>query len=123
MGWIEDKFVVDDAVVVPPDTVIPTTSFPAMGRSAGLLRWAIVLAGGLLVGLAAGMLMVLVFALLRWGPGISPPPESIPDRLAPGIKIHDFFKLINQYGGYNGLKRFGVWTGIRAMIGAAAVVG
>jgi DMSO/TMAO reductase YedYZ molybdopterin-dependent catalytic subunit len=104
----------------------PTTVKPGATRAhhtGAIWRWAIVLGGGLLIGCVAGLLMIMVFALLRWGPGISPPPESIPDRLAPSIKIHDFFKLINDYGGYNGLKRFGVWTGIRAMMGASAAVG
>lgn len=92
-------------------------------RRAVLRRWLPVLGAGVLAGLTAALFMTVVMGLLRWGAGISPPPEAVPDRLAPTIKIREFFKLINDYGGYNGLKRFGVWTGIRAMIGAGTGIG
>ncbi len=95
---------------------------PARTRGS-IARWLLTLGAGLLAGLVAVLLMTVVMALLRWGLGISPPPESVPDRLAPTFNIPDFFRLINQYGGYNGLKRFGVWTGIRAMIGAGTALG
>ena len=55
--------------------------------------------------------------------GISPLPESIPDRLAPTLSITQFFNLFGQYGGYNGLKKFGVKSGIEGVLGAGVAVG
>ena len=63
---------------------------------------------GLLAGLVAAILMILMMALLRSVLGISPPPEMIPDRIAPLMPIGLFFTLIGLFGGYNELKQFGV---------------
>jgi DMSO/TMAO reductase YedYZ molybdopterin-dependent catalytic subunit len=67
--------------------------------------------------------MLLVMAIGRTWPGISPLPESIPDRIAPTLSISEFFSLFGKYGGYNGLKKFGIRSGIQGVIGAGVVVG
>ena len=59
-----------------------------------IAAWVRTLAVGVLAGLVAAILMLLVMALLRAGFGISPPPESIPDRLAPTLPIYRFFRMI-----------------------------
>ena len=85
-------------------------------------RLALVFAGAL-AGLIAALAMLLLMAATRQWLGVSPPPEAVPDRLAPTLTISQFFDLFAQYGGYNGLKKFGVWTGIRAIVGAGVVFG
>jgi DMSO/TMAO reductase YedYZ molybdopterin-dependent catalytic subunit len=62
-------------------------------------------------------------AASRYWLGISPPPESVPDRIAPLLSIDTFFSLFGKYGGYDGLKKFGILSGIRALAGVGAVVG
>src|SRR6188768_75799 len=78
---------------------------------------------GLLAGLVAASVMLLVMAAGRTWIGISPLPEAIPDRIAPTLSIHEFFRLFGKYGGYNGLKKFGIKSGIQGIIGAGVVVG
>jgi DMSO/TMAO reductase YedYZ molybdopterin-dependent catalytic subunit len=80
-------------------------------------------AAGLLAGIVAACFLTLLMVAARTWLGISPPPESVPDRIAPTLSIHDFFSLFGKYGGYNGLKKYGVKTGIQALFGAGAVVG
>ncbi len=63
---------------------------------------------GLVAGLVAAIVMTLVMTLLRTVLGIAPPPELIPDRIAPLMPINLFFTLIGVFGGYNELKQFGV---------------
>ncbi|CAN5557866.1 hypothetical protein BH23CHL5_BH23CHL5_00100 [soil metagenome] len=79
--------------------------------------------GGALAGIAAAMALLLLMAATRNWLGVSPPPEAVPDRLAPTLSIERFFSLFDRYGGYNGLKQFGVWTGIRAIVAAGIVFG
>lgn len=86
-------------------------------------RRAATLAAGLLSGLVAAVFMMLIMAAGRFWLGISPLPESVPDRIAPTLSIKEFFDLFGKYGGYNGLKKFGVKTGIEAILGAGVVVG
>ena len=88
-----------------------------------IAAWVRTLAVGVLAGLVAAVLMLLVMALLRAGFGISPPPESIPDRLAPTLPIDRFFRMIGEYGGYNGLKRFGVRSIIQGILGVGTLLG
>ncbi len=78
---------------------------------------------GLLAGLVAASVMLLVMAAGRTWIGISPLPEAIPDRIAPTLSIHEFFRLFGKYGGYNGLKKFGIKSGIQGIIGAGAAFG
>ena len=76
------------------------------------------LAAGALAGLVAAAFMLLIMAAGRFWLGISPLPESVPDRIAPTLSIKEFFDLFGKYGGYNGLKKFGIKTGIEAVVGA-----
>jgi DMSO/TMAO reductase YedYZ molybdopterin-dependent catalytic subunit len=78
---------------------------------------------GLLAGLLAALVMTLIMVAGRYWLGISPPPEAVPDRLAPTLSIDEFFDLFAKYGGYNGLKKFGIRTGIEVLFGAGVVVG
>ena len=81
----------------------------------------------LLVGILAGMVGAIVTALAmvasRYYLGIMPPPESVPDRVAPLIDIDAFFSMFGEYGGYNGLKQFGIFSGLRGLLIAGIVVG
>jgi DMSO/TMAO reductase YedYZ molybdopterin-dependent catalytic subunit len=77
----------------------------------------------LLAGVLATLVMTLLMVVGRYWLGISPLPEAVPDRLAPTLDIKSFFDLFAKYGGYNGLKKFGVRTGIEAMFAAGALIG
>lgn len=78
---------------------------------------------GVVAGLLAAMVTALAMAASRYWLGISPPPEAVPDRIAPLLSIDTFFSLFGEYGGYSGLKKFGILSGIRALAGVGAVVG
>jgi DMSO/TMAO reductase YedYZ molybdopterin-dependent catalytic subunit len=88
-----------------------------------VVKWVPNVLVGLIAGLAAAIVMMLTMALSRYYLGIMPPPESVPDRVASMLDIRTFFSLFEQYGGYNGLKKFGILSGLRAIVGAGAVVG
>ncbi len=81
------------------------------------------LLAGLVAGLAAAAVTTLLMALSRYFLGIMPPPEAVPDRIASMLDIDTFFSLFNQYGGYNGLKKFGIVAGLRTLFATGAVVG
>ncbi len=81
------------------------------------------LALGVVAGLVAAVVTALAMAVSRYWLGISPPPESVPDRIAPLLSIDTFFSLFGTYGGYDGLKRFGILSGLRALAGVGVVVG
>ncbi|HKG26828.1 MAG TPA: hypothetical protein VKB09_14360, partial [Thermomicrobiales bacterium] len=78
---------------------------------------------GLLAGVVATLVMVLLMVAGRYWLGISPPPEALPDRFAPTISIERFFELFDRFGGYNGLKKFGIKSGLTGLGVAGAVVG
>src|SRR5919107_3467166 len=78
---------------------------------------------GLLAGIVAALLMILLMAGARTWLGISPPPEALPDRFAPTIPIPTFFSLFDRFGGYNGLKRFGISSGLTGLLSVGAVFG
>jgi DMSO/TMAO reductase YedYZ molybdopterin-dependent catalytic subunit len=78
---------------------------------------------GLLAGAVATLAMVLLMVVGRYWLGISPPPEALPDRFAPTISIKQFFDLFDRFGGYNGLKKFGIKSGLTGLGIAGAVVG
>ncbi len=86
-------------------------------------RWLAVAATGLLCGVVAALLMILLMTGARTWLGISPPPEALPDRFAPTIPIPTFFSLFDRFGGYNGLKRFGITSGLTGLFTVGAVVG
>lgn len=89
-------------------------------------RWGplgIRLLAGVLAGLVAAAAMLLVMAAARFWLGIVPPVEAIPDRVAALLSINEFFSLFGKYGGYNGLKRFGILSGLRGVVGAGLALG
>src|SRR5215204_3765148 len=86
-------------------------------------RWLAIAATGLLSGIVAALLLILLMVAARTWLGISPPPEALPDRLAPTIPIPTFFSLFDRFGGYNGLKRFGITSGLAGLLIVGAVVG
>src|SRR5215213_11207925 len=86
-------------------------------------RWLAVAATGLLSGIVAALLLILLMAAARTWLGISPPPEALPDRFAPTIPIPTFFSLFDRFGGYNGLKRFGISSGLTGLLSVGAVFG
>jgi hypothetical protein len=87
------------------------------------VRWLTIAATGLLSGIVATLLLVLLMAAARTWLGISPPPEALPDRFAPTIPISQFFALFERFGGYNGLKRFGITSGLAGLFAVGAIVG
>ncbi|MBA2469144.1 MAG: molybdopterin-dependent oxidoreductase [Chloroflexia bacterium] len=87
------------------------------------LRYVPNLLAGLVAGLAAAAVTTLLMALSRYYLGIMPPPEAVPDRIAPMLDIDTFFSLFSTYGGYNGLKQFGIVAGLRTLFATGAVVG
>jgi DMSO/TMAO reductase YedYZ molybdopterin-dependent catalytic subunit len=86
-------------------------------------RWLAVAAAGLLAGVVATLVMILLMAGARTWLGISPPPEALPDRFAPTIPIPTFFSLFDRFGGYNGLKRFGISSGLAGLLTVGAMFG
>ncbi|MDQ3226826.1 MAG: molybdopterin-dependent oxidoreductase [Chloroflexota bacterium] len=86
-------------------------------------RRLVMAATGLLAGVVATLFMILLMMGARTWLGISPPPEALPDRFAPTIPISTFFGLFDRFGGYNGLKRFGITSGLGGIFAAGAVFG
>ena len=89
-------------------------------------RWAPVslrVLGSVLAGLMAAVAMILAMAAGRYWLGIMPPVEAIPDRVAALLSISEFFSLFGKYGGYNGLKKFGILSGLRGVIGIGLAIG
>jgi DMSO/TMAO reductase YedYZ molybdopterin-dependent catalytic subunit len=86
-------------------------------------RWLAIAATGLLCGLVATLAMVLLMLAGRTWLGISPPFEALPDRFAPTLSIDTFFSLFGRFGGYNGLKRFGIISGLTGLFVVGAVFG
>ena len=87
------------------------------------LRWITRIAIGILSGLVATLLLVLILIAARTWLGISPPPEALPDRFAPTLDIQTFFSLFGRFGGYNGLKKFGVTSVLSGMVVVGVLVG
>lgn len=81
------------------------------------------LVAGVLAGAIAALAMILAMAASRYWLGIVPPVEAVPDRIAPMLDISTFFGLFGEYGGYNGLKKFGIISGLRAVLGVGLLVG
>ncbi|MBV9324714.1 MAG: molybdopterin-dependent oxidoreductase [Chloroflexi bacterium] len=75
------------------------------GKCAPAARTA--LAWGALGGLAAALAMTLLMLTLRATFGLPTPAEMIGDRLTAFITIQQFFALLAQFGGYEGLKQAG----------------
>src|SRR5438132_3386737 len=62
---------------------------------------------GGLAGLLAALAMTLLLLVLRATLGLPTPSEMVGDRLTAFISIKQFFALLDQFGGYNGLKQAG----------------
>ena len=62
---------------------------------------------GALAGLVAALAMTLLLLVLRATLGLPTPSEMIGDRLTAFISITQFFALLDQFGGYSGLKQAG----------------
>jgi DMSO/TMAO reductase YedYZ molybdopterin-dependent catalytic subunit len=78
---------------------------------------------GVVAGLVAAVVTALAMAASRYWLGVSPPPEAVPDRIAALLSIDTFFSLFGKYGGYSGLKKFGILSGVRSLAGVGGVVG
>ncbi len=78
---------------------------------------------GLMVGLVGGLVMTAVMALLRFGPGISPPAELLGDRIVPTLDVRHFIDLIIKYGGPNQLKQIPIKATIAGQLAVGALVG
>jgi DMSO/TMAO reductase YedYZ molybdopterin-dependent catalytic subunit len=94
-----------------------------MDRLSAALGKGPALAGGIVAGAIGAVVTALAMAASRYWLGIMPPPESVPDRIAPMLDIETFFSLFQRYGGYNGLKQFGILSGIQGLLVAGIVVG
>jgi DMSO/TMAO reductase YedYZ molybdopterin-dependent catalytic subunit len=86
-------------------------------------RWLAIAASGLLAGIVAALAMVLLMLAGRIVLGVSPPFEALPDRFAPTLSIETFFSLFGRFGGYNGLKRFGILSGLAGLFAVGALFG
>ncbi len=86
-------------------------------------RRLLTLGSGLVAGLVATASLILFMIVGRYFLGVTPPPEAIPDRTAPLLSIETFFGLFNDYGGYNGLKKFGIQAGTTGVVVAGLLAG
>ena len=86
-------------------------------------RRLLTLLAGLVAGLVATASLVLFMVVGRYWLGITPPPEAIPDRVAPLLDIDTFFGLFGKYGGYNGLKKFGIKSGTTGVVVVGLLAG
>src|SRR5260370_60035 len=62
---------------------------------------------GALAGLVAALAMTALMLVSRELLGLPTPSEMVGDRLTAFITIPQFFALLNQFGGYEGLKHAG----------------
>ena len=67
--------------------------------------YALVLGG--LAGLVGALVMTGLLLVLRDALGLPTPSELVGDRLTAYISIQQFFALLDQFGGYSGLKQAG----------------
>lgn len=81
------------------------------------------LVAGALAGLAAAIVMTLAMVASRYWLGVMPLIEAVPDRVASLLSVQEFFRLFGQYGGYNGLKQFGILSGLRGVAATGLTVG
>jgi DMSO/TMAO reductase YedYZ molybdopterin-dependent catalytic subunit len=78
---------------------------------------------GVLCGAIAAVAMLLLMLAGRTWLGVSPPFEALPDRFAPTLDISTFFSLFGRFGGYNGLKRFGITSGLAGLFALGILFG
>ncbi|MGB3330844.1 MAG: molybdopterin-dependent oxidoreductase [Thermomicrobiales bacterium] len=94
-----------------------------MGRRQAWVPTVLRIVASVLAGLAAAVSMLLAMIAGRYWLGVVPPVEAIPDRVAALLSINEFFSLFGKYGGYSGLKRFGILSGLRGVIGVGVGIG
>ncbi len=100
------------------------TATPRVEAAAtSLPRWLAIAVTGLISGVVAALAMALLMLAGRTWLGISPPFEALPDRFAPTLDISTFFSLFGRFGGYNGLKRFGITSGLAGLFTVGALFG
>ena len=85
--------------------------------------WAKRIGIGILVGLVGALVMTAVMALLRIGPGISPPAELLGDRIVPTLNVRHFIDLIVKYGGPSQLKQIPIKASIAGQVGVGILFG
>ena len=89
----------------------------------GFGTWAKRIGIGILAGLVGALVMTAVMALLRIGPGISPPAELLGDRIVPTLDVRHFIDLIVKYGGPNQLKQIPIKASIAGQLGVGVLFG
>src|ERR1700737_2737672 len=82
-----------------------------------------VLAVGGLGGLVAALAMTALMLASRELLGLPTPSEMVGDRLTAFITIQQFFALLNQFGGYEGLKQAGGGGGIAGQLAVGGLAG
>lgn len=108
----------DYALSIPALDAVPVAGArPAWARGLAL---ALV---GVLSGAVAAFAMLLLMLAGRTWLGVSPPFEALPDRFAPTLDISTFFSLFGRFGGYNGLKRFGILSGLGGLLALGVLFG
>jgi len=75
-----------------------------------------VIGAGLLAGLVAATVMILVMVVTRSTLGIATPAELIGDRVAPQLTIRQFFDLLRRFRGYDRLKQLGIGSSLAGML-------
>lgn len=75
-------------------------------HSGGRAGWVDVVAGAC-AGLVGAPAMTCLLLALRATLGVATPSEMVGDRLTAFISIKQFFSLLDQFGGYSGLKQAG----------------
>src|SRR4030088_3188302 len=81
------------------------------------------LAVGALAGLVAALVMTWLLLALRETLGLPTPSEMVGDRLTAFITVQQFFALLNQFGGYEGLKQAGGGGVIAAQLAVGVLAG
>ncbi|MBL8128157.1 MAG: molybdopterin-dependent oxidoreductase [Chloroflexia bacterium] len=104
------------------DPASPANAILADTHATGSRRLGLALVGVLCGAVAALAMLLLMLAGRSWL-GVSPPFEALPDRFAPTLDISTFFSLFGRFGGYNGLKRFGILSGLGGLLALGVLFG
>ncbi len=109
----------DDILGEPPQSAVSDQAEAKVGwrRRIGLAS------AGMVCGAVAALAMLLLMLAGRTWLGVSPPFEALPDRFAPTLDISTFFSLFGRFGGYNGLKRFGILSGLGGLFALGILFG
>lgn len=109
--------------VTSAESLSPSTAYPQAAPAATWARRAALALTGALCGAVAAVAMLLLMLAGRTWLGVSPPFEALPDRFAPTLDIATFFSLFGRFGGYNGLKRFGIVSGLAGLFALGILFG